>query len=251
MRNDFTLPLAFLLAVGCVVSAAGKDVSNWPLPTPPAQANPAAFAQPRNDWMVKFDRNLERARKGPIDLVFIGDSISAGWKGTGRKVFSQYYGKRNAASFGISGDRTENMLWRLQNGELDTIAPKLIVIMAGTNNVPRDSAEQIAEGVEALVNECLKRCPTAEVLLLGAFPRSAAPDAPWRKKLSQTNKLLEPLGEKNRVTYLDIGATFLNADGTIKRSLMPDALHPNGEGYKLWAEAIEPIVARYFEASEK
>lgn len=245
MKHRLFRLLPALLLLGCSVSAASL---NWPIPKPPAGTNPAIFAQPRNDWMVKFNTNLQRAQKGKVDLLFIGDSISSGWGGTGAKVFKQYYGKRNAATFGISGDRTENILWRLQNGELDGISPRLIVIMAGTNNIARDSAARIAEGVEAIVNESLQRCPQAHVLLLAVFPRSSSAEAPYRKKLAAVNLLLEPLGNNPRVTYLDIGSNFINPDGSLNRKLMPDNLHPNAAGYALWAEAIEPVVARIVDA---
>ncbi len=243
LRPVRSLPLALALSIGWGSTLHAETV-NWPLETPPAGVNPAAYPVPRNDWMVRFTDNLKQAQGGNIDLLFQGDSITHGWKSLGAAVWKERYENRNVASFGISSDRTQNVLWRMQHGELDGISPKLLVLMIGTNNLG-DSAPQIAEGITAIVREVQKRCPRTHILLLGIFPRGASPTDGQRVKIAEINKLIEPLGREPSVTYLDIGEKFLAPDGTLSKEIMPDLLHPSLAGYRIWADAIQPVVDQY------
>ncbi len=238
-----TFIACFLLPFCAGLSA---QTVNWPLDTPPAGANPAASAVARNDWMQKFQANLDRTRKGGVELLFVGDSITESWKYAtgGLPVFEREYGTTRAASFGVAGDRTENILWRLENGELDGIDPKLIVVLAGTNNV-RHTEVEIAGGIQTIVETCQRRCPSAHVLVLAIFPRGDSPTDRLRVKMNDVNRLIAPLGDGRRVTFLDIGNVFLREDGTLRRDLMPDALHPNRAGYEAWARAIRPVVRKH------
>ncbi len=145
-----------------------------------------------------------------------------GWGNNG--VWKRFHGPRHAANFGIGGDRTQHVFWRIENGEIDGIHPRVAVLMIGTNNVGSNSADEIAAGVTAIVHELRKRLPETKVLLLGVFPRGARPDA-TRKKLGEVNRQICRLDDGTNVSYLDIGKTFLNPDRTISREIMPDYLH--------------------------
>lgn len=244
--------LAGLIGFANYALCADVPVSNWPLPVVPQGVNPAIFPAPRNPWMVKFDNNRQRARQGGIDLLFQGDSITEGWMvaGKGKEIWNARYGKLRAASFGIAGDATEQVLWRIQNGEMAGLSPKLIVLMIGTNNVLRDTAPQIAEGIAEVVRAIRNACPESHLLLLAIFPRSEKPDSPVRLKLTEVNRLIAPLAADPAITFLDIGPAFLSADGTLSKDIMPDFLHPTSKGHELWAEAIEPVIKKYVPATE-
>jgi lysophospholipase L1-like esterase len=206
----------------------------------------AAAAQgkgPSTTIPVEKDRNrheefLKVAKAGGIDLLFVGDSITDGWRGTGKAVWDKTFGPFHPANFGIGGDRTEHVIWRLRNGELEGIQPKLVVLMIGTNN--GDSAPDVALGVKTILLDIHERCPRAKVLLLGIFPRGEKPTDAARTKNEEVNKLIskfQGMLELGRVFYLDIGAKFLAADGTLPKDIMPDLLHPNEKGYQIWADA--------------
>jgi lysophospholipase L1-like esterase len=144
-----------------------------------------------------------------------------------------------AANFGIGGDRTQHVLWRLQNGELDGIEPKVVMLMIGTNNMGQDSAEQIAEGVTAVVKEINKRSPKTKVLLLGIFPRGNKPGM-IRDKIKDCNMIIAKLDDGGKtVKYLDIGGKFLEPDGTLPPEIMYDYLHLTEKGYQIWADAVK------------
>jgi lysophospholipase L1-like esterase len=200
-------------------------------------ANPAAVAVPRQPWIDQSNGFSAIAKKGGINVVFLGDSITEGWRGAGREIWVKRFAPLKAANFGISSDRTEHVLWRLQNGNLDGITPKAVVLMIGTNNTARDSAPQIAEGITAIVKEIRTRTPSAKILLLGVFPRG---DKDARVKIGQINEIIARLDDGKTVFFLDIGPKFLQPDGTLARENMPDLLHPGPAGYQIWADAIQP-----------
>lgn len=125
----------------------------------------------------------------------------------------------------------------MQNGELEGFQAKLIVLMLGTNNINHNDNDDIAAGDRAIINEFLKRQPQARVLLLGIFPRGLAPDNPFRASIKAINAKLATFADNKRVFYMDIGDKFLTADGTLTAEIMPDALHPSAQGYRIWADA--------------
>jgi lysophospholipase L1-like esterase len=206
-----------------------------------------AFAQqgkgPRTTIPEEKDRNrhdefLKVAKAGNVDLLFVGDSITDGWRGGGKAIWDKYFGPFKPANFGISGDRTEHVIWRLRNGELEGIQPKLVVLMIGTNN--GDPAGDVAQGIRTIINDIHERSPRSKVLLLAIFPRSEKPDGA-RAKNEEVNKLIAKFAtfaETRKVAYLDINAKFLAPDGTLPKDIMPDFLHPNEKGYQIWADAI-------------
>jgi lysophospholipase L1-like esterase len=240
----FLLLGLFMVAAWVSAHAEIKPEALWPLPKISAGDNPAVVPAPRMDWVVRFQGNLDRTQGKKFDLIFDGDSITDGWQGSGKEVWAKYFDKFRAANFGISGDKVEHLLWRLEQGQVEGMDPKLIVLMIGTNNTGRDKAEQIAKGIKVLVNDYLKRCPSAHLLLLGVFPRAASAADPVRGKIADINKEIAGL-EGERVTYLDIGPKLLEPDGTLSTEIMPDRLHPSARGYEVWAEAILPVVEKY------
>lgn len=198
-------------------------------------------------WQPRHDQKLADLKKmEKVDLLMIGDSITHGWEGRGKKVWDEYYAKRNAFNIGFSGDRTENVLWRLQNGAIKGISPKLAVIMIGTNNTGhrQDPAEETAAGIKAIIAELQKQVPKTKVLLLAVFPRGAKSDDPLRQLNAGINEIIAGYADDKRVFFLDINAEFLEDDGTLPKSVMPDLLHPHEAGYATWAKAMEPTVAR-------
>jgi len=191
----------------------------------------------------------DRVVEGDVDLIFVGDSITQGWEGRGASIWKEFYGERKTANLGISGDRTQHVLWRLDHGNVDGIDPKVAVVMIGTNNSNREdnTATEIAEGVAAVVRSLRSKLPGCRVLLLDIFPRGAMPGA-QRGKVLQVNQMLQRLHNGDDIHVLTIGHEFIEDDGSISKAIMPDALHLSAAGYRRWAEAIEPTLARLLAA---
>ncbi|MBX3413803.1 MAG: GDSL family lipase [Pirellulales bacterium] len=192
--------------------------------------------------MVRHEAINKRTQEGNIDLVFLGDSITQGWNNNA--VWQKYFAPRNAANMGIGGDRTQHVLWRLDHGNIDGIQPKLAVVMIGTNNSNRtdNTAEEIADGIKAIVAKLREKLPETKVLLLAIFPRGEKPN-PQREKNAQASQLASEVADDKMVFYLDIGPKFLTEDGTLTKEIMPDYLHLSPQGYEIWAEAIDAKVA--------
>ena len=199
-------------------------------------------------WKERFEASNARIAEGAVDLIFLGDSITQGWEDAGKDVWAEFYGQRRAINLGFSGDCTQHVLWRLERHGLEKLAgpdgPRLAVLMIGTNNSNGDdnTAREIADGIVAVVESLRVRLPQAQVLVLAIFPRGATPDA-QREKNAQASQLAARVADGKRVHFLDIGASFLAADGTLPADIMPDFLHLSPLGYGLWAESIEPKVA--------
>jgi prolyl oligopeptidase len=198
-------------------------------------------------WPQMHENFVAQAKRGGAEVLFLGDSITDAWGGEGHdpkakgtKVLAEEFGPIKVANFGIGGDRTQHVLWRLQNGELgDSFRPKVVMLMIGTNNTRDNTAEEIAGGVKAVVATIHQRSPETKVLLLAVFPRGERP-GPVREKLKRVNELIARLDDGGKtVKYLDIGDKFVNADGTISREIMPDFLHLSEKGYRIWADAVK------------
>ena len=228
---------------GMALDAKSKQETKPKAVTPEVQTAKWAgkWWGPRHKQKLK---DLKAQKK--VDLLMIGDSITHGWEGKGKQVWDEFYGKRNAFNIGYSGDRTEQVIWRLQNGEVDGISPKLAVIMIGTNNTGhrQDPPEETAAGIKAILVELKKRTPKTKVLLLAIIPRSAKPGDQLRRINDGTNEIIRHYADGKNVFYLDINQTFLEEDGTLPKSVMPDLLHPQEKGYRMWAEAMEPTIRK-------
>ncbi len=211
-------------------------------------ANSASVATPKTGNAAFFEKHaafLARAKAGPMGVLFLGDSITEGWKKEPH-IWDAYFGQYQPANFGIGGDQTQHVLWRLENGELEGINPKAVVLLIGTNNSGRHSGEQIAAAVQKIVETIRTKLPQSKVLLLAIFPRGPrnGPDKkpePWEKRLATiaaANARLATFDDGRMVRFLDINRVFLSHDGTIPASIMPDQLHLSPAGYQLWADAI-------------
>lgn len=196
-------------------------------------------------WLKRHESINKQAQEKKWDLVFIGDSITAGWGGAGKNVWKDRYAPRNAGNLGIGGDQTQHVVYRIENGNLEGQSPKLAVVMIGTNNLSkgRFTPADTIEGVTAVVESIRKATPDTKILLLGVFPRGQAADDPHRATIAETNKAISELADWENVHYLDIGHVFLEEDGTLSKKIMPDFLHLSPEGYSRWADAIEEKVA--------
>lgn len=212
-----------------------------------AMLAPAAFGDSTTDpkpreqqaWHDRHNSFNERVAQGNVDLLMIGDSITHGWEVPGKESWEKHYAKRNAVNLGIGGDRTEHVLWRLQNGNIAGISPKAAVIMIGTNNSGDNTAEEIADGVRAIVGYLREQLPEMKILLLAIFPRDVEPGTEKREKIAKASELYSDVADGEMVHYLDIGNLFLDKDGILAKEIMPDALHPNAKGYEIWSAGIE------------
>jgi beta-glucosidase len=226
----------FVIAVAAGSWAVGLNADDAPV-------NPCVVASGRTGekwWADRHRQKLGAAKRGDAKLLFVGDSITQGWEGVGREVWTKLYAPRHALNLGFGGDRTQNVLWRLDRGEIDGIRPAAAVVLIGTNN-GADSAENVAGGITAIVRKLQGKYPDINVLLLAILPCSERSGG-IREKNAKTSAIVSMLADGKHVFYLDVGGKFLNADGTIRKELMPDAVHPNADGYAVEADAIEPMV---------
>lgn len=204
-------------------------------------------AERGGSWMKRHNGFLEQAKHDKIDLLFLGDSITDFWLRPGPRfgtnIWAKYYAPLNAADFGISGDRTENVIWRIDHGELDGLHPKVIVLMIGTNNSRTNSPEQIADGVKVILNKIQEKCPETKILLLGVFPRNRTNDIPAQIEAPpKINAIISTFADGTKIRYLNINDKFLSPDGKVPADIMPDFLHPNEHGYQIWADAMDPTL---------
>lgn len=206
-----------------------------------------------NLWMPRHNALKERVRKEPVDLLMIGDSIVFRWERQGRKIWDAYYGPRRAVQIGSSGDYTDHILWRIQNGGIAGAQPKLTVLLIGTNNtgLRNDPPEETAYAIQAIIKEIRKRMPESKILLLGIFPRGNhdTDNDGRRKRLqalsdanSEVNAIIKTYADEKTIYYRDFGHVFLNKGGHVDPTLMPDYVHPGEAGYRAWAEAMEPFI---------
>lgn len=241
---------ACVVSLLSLVAAAGvlRGQQAAPPPTKPAAAPPAApkvvesavVPVPRaGKWMERHDLINSRAVPGQVDVIFLGDSITQGWEGNGKDAWAKHFTPRKAMNAGIGGDRTQHVLWRLDNGNIKGITPKAAVIMIGTNNSGDNTSEEIAAGITAIVAKLREKLPEMKILVLAIFPRGVDATDSRRKVNEGANAIVAKLADDKHVYYLDIGPKFLTADGVLTREIMYDLLHLTPKGYEIWAESID------------
>lgn len=249
------LPLVLVGLATLLVSAPAQQgpapaaATTASAPAAPVDASAAIPKTGNARFFELHEKFLARTKAGSIGVLFLGDSITEGW-GRAPHIWEHYYGKYQPANFGIGGDQTQHVVWRIENGELDGINPKVVVFMLGTNNTGSHTAEQIAAADRKIIGMIRTRLPETKVLVLAVFPRGprknrdGTPDG-WEKRMEiiqAVNADLAKLDDGKMVRFLDINARFLGNDGTIPNVIMPDQLHPNAAGYQLWAEAMDPLL---------
>jgi beta-glucosidase len=251
MNTAFALALAVaMLVLPSTLTAQTNAPAAAPTNAAPAmRQNTAIIPVPRTDRSTnRQSLVLQRAKDAPgnYDIEFIGDSITQGWEGAGKKVWQEFYDRRKVINFGVGGDRTQHVLWRIEQGQLDGIKAKVAVVMIGTNNSNnQDNTEaEILEGVAAIVQQIRTRQPDTKILLLGIFPRGKTFSG-QRGKILQVNEALARLDDGSHIFYLDLGSQYIENDGSISKSIMPDYLHPNEAGYRIWANATEPKLKQF------
>ena len=239
-----------LLTVAAIAATTGALFAQA---TAPAAHGPADRPAPRTDQnsLTAHAQLLEKARAGRIDVYFVGDSIARRWGATDYPEllanWRQNFFGWNAADFGWGADRTENILWRLENGELDGVNPKVIVILAGTNNIGSqpgnpDKVADITRGLTAILERCRKRAPQATIVLTAIFPRNDNMDV--MPEIDQVNANLARLADGRNVRYLNVNDRLADKDGRLLAGMMNerDKLHPTLTGYQVWADGLKPIL---------
>lgn len=243
------------LPLFALVLAAGSLFAQTPAATPspvasesapPPGVNSATYPLPRGGkdatgWLAAHEKLVASVKNPGAQVLFIGDSITQFWLSPdkGAPVWKEKIAPLRAANIGIAGDRTEHILWRLRNGGLGAADPRVIVLLAGINNINKNTAPEIVEGDTAIVNEIRAQRPDAQILLLGVLPIGLKPN-PQREKIKEINSALAKLADDKSVFFLDIGAAFLTPDGILPAETFPDGLHPSTQGYVIFADAIVP-----------
>jgi lysophospholipase L1-like esterase len=225
-----TLIFTLISALGTLAGVCGAPRTEQAAATPTDPSRHAKFLAQIQDG------------KGDFNFVLIGDSITDYWPGKGKDSYAAFLPWK-PLNLGVSGEHTEHILFRIANGELDGIKPKVVMVMIGTNNLGHlgdEKPEWVAAGVKKIVETIRTKLPDSKILLLAIFPRSEKPTDPLRQRVAATNKLLAPLADNKKVFYMDIGEKFLDAEGSMKKELMPDVLHPNANGYQVWLDAVKP-----------
>lgn len=219
---------------------------------PPRLNVAATYTQTQQRMGPRHEGFVEIAKKGDIDLLLDGDSITDFWaqNDANKAMFNKYFGDIKTANFAISGDTTQGVLWGLKNGEGRGFQPKAIMLMigtnntGGTNNAGTATAAEIAEGVGAVVLEMRNDFPAAKILLLAVFPRGVPGDS-VRDKIADINRIVAKLDDQRHVFYLDIGNGFLDERGYfLQDAFRPDNLHPLAKGYDIWGAAVKDKLAQ-------
>ncbi|HVT74049.1 MAG TPA: GDSL-type esterase/lipase family protein [Lacunisphaera sp.] len=244
-------PLRSLLPLCCFLAAVAGLSGQAAAPAAPAPVDASAAAPKTGNkrFFQLHESFLKRAKEGPIGVLFLGDSITEGWT-KAPHIWDHFYARYQPANFGISGDQTQHVIWRLENGELDGISPKVVVLMLGTNNTGRNTGAEIAAADRKIVEMIRHRLPATKVLLLAIFPRGPRKDSQGNVEdaaarmavIRAANAELATLDDGKNVRFLDLNARFLADDGSIPHIIMPDQLHPDAAGYELWAEAMQPLL---------
>lgn len=249
------LTTAFIISLlgGC--SAPEEKICTQVAQLSHSAVTPVSRGDQNNWWSQRHQGVLDQIQQRNPQVIFIGDSITHGWDKSGKEIWDRYYARYDAINMGFSGDHTQHVLWRLENGEVDGISPKLAVLMIGTNNSngTDNTAQEIADGIQTIVCTLRSKLPQTKILILSIFPRGSAEqrkakgDAvynPQWAKNDEASRLASRIADGKMIHYLDINKAFLNDEGILTAEVMPDLLHPREKGYLLWAQAMEPTLQK-------
>ncbi len=240
MMKPTILALTLLMLGVTGYTAAATPISTQPVP------RTKQFAwMSLSTWYQKHADDVRIAEQGRARVVFLGDSITEMWDHA-QPVWDREFAPYGAANFGIGGDLTQNLLWRLDHGDIEKLNPDVVVILIGVNNFLHNnaSAGDTFAGVQAVVDRALQGYPNAHIVLQGIFPYGEMPGTPERARVAATNELIKTLADNPRIDYYDFGAVFLQDDGRISKAIMTDYLHPTERGYELWAGQLSPVLSR-------
>jgi beta-glucosidase len=234
---------ALLLAILLSGLVPGRLAAESPdVPAPRTKAYPWMSLE---KWRDFHAADLARGKEGPIDVLFLGDSITEAWEKDGAAVWEEFIAPLGAANFGIGGDTTQNVLWRItEGGALENVRPKVVVLLIGTNNIGLlgDDPPEVVRGIGAVVQALRKQLPDARILLLDLFPRGVPGDS-YRRDVEETNRLLAAVAKDDpMVRHFRIWDEFTDGKGNLPSDLMPDKLHLSGKGYRIWAKAVTPVL---------
>jgi lysophospholipase L1-like esterase len=219
-----------------------------PSPPPPIPNVLATTPLPLNDessayWLTRLEQIKARIQQGRANVVFLGDSITDGLQRV--PVWPAFFDPLGAADFAVAGITTSQVLWQVQTGQVAAVAPDVVVVLIGTNNLGLgQSPADTAAGVAAVVSQIQTQLPKTRILLLGLLPRGQSPADPFRPLIAAVNRRIARLADGQAVRYLNMGQAFLQRDGTIAPEVMADFLHPTPFGYIIYTTAIwQPLMA--------
>ena len=194
-------------------------------------------------WKQMHAEQVARAKAGNIDVMFLGDSITEGWP---KPIWDAQFGQFKPANFGIGGDHTGNVLWRLQDPAIAALKPKVIVLLIGVNNAGLcdETAEQVFPGIQAVVAKLRAQYPSARILLNSVLPTRELPNDPFRQRIVSLNRMVATLQDGRQVTVVNYGPKLTAADGRLSADVMPDYLHLSPKGYQMWADAMRPDIEK-------
>jgi beta-glucosidase len=215
--------------------------------------------EPRPDeiWLAKHKHRtrlvLEARDQPSLDIYFLGDSITEYWTETAPDLWQAEFGQLRVLNAGVSGDVTQNIIYRITQGEFEQISPKVVVLLAGINNLGRSPQLEPAElvaGLEQIVSILRAKSPGSKILLLSIFPAGGSSDS-VRGRIIETNKRLANRDDGSSVFYLDIYHAFLDSDGSLPSTIAPDGLHLSAEGYQIWADAMRPMLHKLLDSTKE
>lgn len=235
-------PVCGLVAASMLLGFSPLAAQMSPAPSPvPGPRTFQTSVTPIARNLGRHAEFLQRSKRA-VGLLFLGDSIMDFWPGRGPASWAKF-SPYQAANFGVSGERTEDVLWRITNGELAGIFPRVTIVLIGTNNLGQqgERPEWTAAGVRKIVETIHTRLPKTKVLLLGIFPRDT-PNSPIRHAITTANNIISKLDDGNTTRYLDITKSLVDPAGNIPKDVMEDGLHPTAKGYDIWYDAMHPLL---------
>jgi len=251
---EVLLGAVLCLRVASAQTSAVADPGTNSNSSQPGRGGPGRAADkpaPRTDRnsQIAHEQLVEKAKKGGIDLYFVGDSITRRWGALDYPEFlanwnTNFFGW-NAGNFGWGADLIENILWRLENGELDGVNPKVIVLLAGINNVGTfpgndEKLENITRGLTALLSICEQKAPNATLILTALFPRND--NMAVIPLINSINGNLAKMADGKKVRYLNVNDRLADKDGKLFEGMSRDKLHPTVKGYQVWADGLKPLL---------
>lgn len=227
---------------------AGKKPAGRIIAAVPPTNDPTRAEGGNPEWRLRHAERVAdvKSQAEKLEILFLGDSITSGWRDTGRAIWEKEFVPRHAVSIGIAGSQTQHVLWQIENGAIEGIKPRVAVLMIGVNNVmarPPHSSPEIARGITAIVGTLRAKLPNTQVLLLGTFPKDRSPDSADRRKIQEVNSLICKLDNGKTVRFTDLTPKLLDRQGALSPEISPDGVHLSPAGYAIWAGVVKELIA--------